>query len=68
MYRAKLPPAKNSASPAFYVTPPATISTAELLAIIEDLNRRDEVDGILVQLPLPSQVDAKKILEAVDPG
>jgi methylenetetrahydrofolate dehydrogenase (NADP+) / methenyltetrahydrofolate cyclohydrolase len=50
------------------VNPPATISTAELLAIVEDLNRRDDVDGILVQLPLPPQVDTKKILEAVDPA
>ena len=51
------------------VTPPATISTSELLAIVEDdLNRRDDVDGILVQLPLPPQIDAKKILEAVDPA
>jgi methylenetetrahydrofolate dehydrogenase (NADP+)/methenyltetrahydrofolate cyclohydrolase len=50
------------------LTPPATISTAELLRIVEDLNRRDEVDGILVQLPLPPQVDAKTILEAVDPA
>jgi methylenetetrahydrofolate dehydrogenase (NADP+) / methenyltetrahydrofolate cyclohydrolase len=32
------------------------------------LNRRDDVDGILVQLPLPPQVDAKKILDAVDPA
>jgi methylenetetrahydrofolate dehydrogenase (NADP+) / methenyltetrahydrofolate cyclohydrolase len=51
-----------------HVTPPATVSTAELLSIVEDLNRRDDVDGILVQLPLPPQVDAKKILEAVDPA
>jgi len=50
------------------VTPPATITTSELLAVVEDLNRRDDVDGILVQLPLPPQVDAKKILEAVDPA
>jgi len=50
------------------VAPPATITTAELLAIVEDLNRRDDVDGILVQLPLPPQVDAKKILDAVDPA
>ena len=50
------------------VTPPATITTSELLAIVEDLNRRDDVDGILVQLPLPPQVDAKTILEAVDPA
>jgi len=51
-----------------HITPPVSISTAELLAIVEDLNRRDDVDGILVQLPLPQQVDAKKILEAVDPA
>ncbi|MGH9746851.1 MAG: bifunctional 5,10-methylenetetrahydrofolate dehydrogenase/5,10-methenyltetrahydrofolate cyclohydrolase [Candidatus Acidiferrales bacterium] len=51
-----------------HVSPPATISTAELLAIIEDLNRRDAVDGILVQLPLPAQIDAKSILEAIDPA
>jgi methylenetetrahydrofolate dehydrogenase (NADP+)/methenyltetrahydrofolate cyclohydrolase len=52
----------------FHATPPATVTTAELLAIVDDLNRRDEVDGILVQLPLPAQVDSKKILEAVDPS
>ena len=39
-----------------------------MLRIVEDLNRRDNVDGILVQLPLPPQVDAKRILEAVDPA
>jgi len=50
------------------VTPPATITTSQLLAIVDDLNRRDDVDGILVQLPLPPHVDAKKILEAVDPA
>jgi methylenetetrahydrofolate dehydrogenase (NADP+) / methenyltetrahydrofolate cyclohydrolase len=50
------------------VTPPATISTTELLAMVQDLNRRNDVDGILVQLPLPPQVDAKKILDAVDPA
>jgi len=52
----------------FHITPPATISTGELLGIIEDLNARDDVDGILVQLPLPSQIDSKKVLEAVDPA
>jgi methylenetetrahydrofolate dehydrogenase (NADP+)/methenyltetrahydrofolate cyclohydrolase len=50
------------------MTPPATISTAELLAIINELNRRKDVDGILVQLPLPPQIDSKKILDAVDPA
>jgi methylenetetrahydrofolate dehydrogenase (NADP+)/methenyltetrahydrofolate cyclohydrolase len=49
-------------------TPPETVSTEELLALIEDLNRRDQIDGILVQLPLPPQVDAKKVLMAVDPA
>lgn len=49
-------------------TPPDTASTAELLALVDDLNRRDEIDGILVQLPLPPQVDAKKVLLAVDPA
>jgi methylenetetrahydrofolate dehydrogenase (NADP+)/methenyltetrahydrofolate cyclohydrolase len=50
------------------VTPPASITTAELLAIVDDLNHRGDVDGILVQLPLPPQVDAKRILDAVDPA
>jgi methylenetetrahydrofolate dehydrogenase (NADP+) / methenyltetrahydrofolate cyclohydrolase len=49
-------------------TPPETASTTDLLALVEDLNRRDEIDGILVQLPLPPQVDAKRILMAVDPA
>jgi methylenetetrahydrofolate dehydrogenase (NADP+)/methenyltetrahydrofolate cyclohydrolase len=50
------------------LTPPESVTTAELLALIEELNGRDEVDGILVQLPLPGQVDAKKVLLAVDPA
>ncbi len=49
-------------------TPPETATTADLLAVIEELNRRDEIDGILVQLPLPAQVDSKKVLMAVDPA
>ena len=48
-------------------SPPDTVTTAELLDLVEDLNSRDEVDGILVQLPLPPQVDAKKVLLAVLP-
>ncbi len=50
------------------ITPPDTISSQELLELVLELNRRDEIDGILVQLPLPAQVDSKKILMAVDPG
>jgi methylenetetrahydrofolate dehydrogenase (NADP+)/methenyltetrahydrofolate cyclohydrolase len=49
-------------------TPPETVSTGELLELIAALNRREEIDGILVQLPLPPQVDAKKVLLAVDPA
>jgi methylenetetrahydrofolate dehydrogenase (NADP+)/methenyltetrahydrofolate cyclohydrolase len=49
-------------------TPPESATTEELLALIGDLNRRDEIDGILVQLPLPPQVDAKRVLLAVDPA
>src|SRR5437899_2116002 len=50
------------------ITPPDTISTAQLLAIVEELNARAEIDGILVQLPLPPQVDTKRILMAVAPA
>lgn len=49
-------------------TPPASVTTGELLALVAELNARDEVDGILVQLPLPPQVDTKRVLEAVDPA
>src|SRR2546421_3111017 len=50
------------------ITLPATVGTLEMLAVVEDLNRDNNVDGILIQLPLPSQVDTKRILEAVDPA
>jgi methylenetetrahydrofolate dehydrogenase (NADP+)/methenyltetrahydrofolate cyclohydrolase len=49
-------------------TPAESVSTAEMVHLITDLNRRDDVDGILVQLPLPRQVDARRVLEAVDPS
>ena len=48
-------------------TPEDNVSTEELLKLIDDLNRRDEIDGILVQLPLPKQVDSKRVLLAVSP-
>jgi methylenetetrahydrofolate dehydrogenase (NADP+)/methenyltetrahydrofolate cyclohydrolase len=49
-------------------TPPENATTEQLLALVNDLNRRDEIDGILVQLPLPPQVDSKRVLLAVDPA
>jgi len=51
----------------FHITPPATISTDELLALVRELNARDDVDGILVQMPLPRGIDSKRILDAVSP-
>src|SRR4030081_2151525 len=48
--------------------PPETATTEDLLALVDDLNDRDDIDGILVQLPLPPQADAKKVLMAVDPA
>ncbi len=49
------------------LTPPETVTTEELLGIVNALNEREEIDGILVQMPLPPQVDSKKILLAVAP-
>ena len=47
---------------------PAGTTTERLLELVHDLNSRDDIDGILVQLPLPPQVDAKRVLEAVSPA
>jgi len=49
------------------LTPPETITTDEMLALVADLNAREDIDGILIQLPLPRHVDTRKLLEAVDP-
>jgi len=44
-----------------------TVSEADLLALIEKYNNDDTINGILVQLPLPKQIDEKKVLNAIDP-
>ena len=44
------------------ITPPATMTTEELLAIVRDLNQRPEIDGILVQSPLPKHMDEGRVL------
>ncbi len=49
------------------ITPPDTVTTEEMLALVAQLNKRDDIDGILLQLPLPKQVNAKALLEAVSP-
>jgi len=47
---------------------PVSTSEADLLALIADLNRRPDVNGILVQLPLPKHIDQGKVIEAIDPA
>jgi methylenetetrahydrofolate dehydrogenase (NADP+) / methenyltetrahydrofolate cyclohydrolase len=49
------------------ITPPASVTTDEMLALVSSLNSREDIDGILIQLPLPAQVDARLLLEAVSP-
>ncbi|MDT0646198.1 bifunctional 5,10-methylenetetrahydrofolate dehydrogenase/5,10-methenyltetrahydrofolate cyclohydrolase [Zunongwangia sp. F260] len=46
---------------------PSTVSELELLDKIEELNQNDDIDGFIVQLPLPKQIDTQKVLLAVDP-
>jgi methylenetetrahydrofolate dehydrogenase (NADP+)/methenyltetrahydrofolate cyclohydrolase len=50
------------------ITPPDTVTTEEMFDLVKSLNARDDIDGILIQLPLPRQVDAKALLDAVDPN
>jgi methylenetetrahydrofolate dehydrogenase (NADP+)/methenyltetrahydrofolate cyclohydrolase len=50
------------------ITPPDTVTTEEMFDLVAALNSRDDIDGILIQLPLPAQVDAKALLDAVDPA
>ncbi len=49
-------------------TPDASATTEELLALVASLNAREEIDGILIQLPLPAHVDTARLLEAIDPA
>ena len=49
-------------------TPEASATTDELLELVASLNAREEIDGILIQLPLPAHVDTARLLEAVDPA
>ena len=49
------------------ITPPESITTQELLAVVDGLNQRPDIDGILVQMPLPPHIDAKRIVDAISP-
>ena len=46
---------------------PSTTSEHELLKKIEELNKNDDIDGFIVQLPLPEQIDTQKVIMAIDP-
>ena len=50
------------------ITPSDSVTTEDMMDLVASLNSRDEIDGILIQLPLPAQVDAKALLDAVDPA
>ncbi len=52
----------------FAFDPPADVPEAELLALIDRLNADPDVDGILVQLPLPPQIDPARVIERIDPA
>ena len=58
----------DSGMRAFDYKLPASASEAELLDLVAKLNADEEVSGILVQLPLPKQIDAQKIIAAIDPS
>jgi methylenetetrahydrofolate dehydrogenase (NADP+) / methenyltetrahydrofolate cyclohydrolase len=61
---------KTSAELGIYseqITRPDSVSTTELVGIIEGLNQRPEIDGILVQTPLPAHVDKSRVLHSVRP-
>ncbi|MBQ7897594.1 MAG: bifunctional methylenetetrahydrofolate dehydrogenase/methenyltetrahydrofolate cyclohydrolase FolD [Clostridia bacterium] len=47
---------------------PESTTEEELIALVEELNRDSEIDGILVQLPLPRHLDDKKVIEHIDPS
>jgi methylenetetrahydrofolate dehydrogenase (NADP+)/methenyltetrahydrofolate cyclohydrolase len=49
------------------ITPPETVTTEEMLELVAELNAREDIDGILIQLPLPKHVDAKRLLDAISP-
>lgn len=52
----------------FEIKLPATASEAEVLGVVQALNQRADVDGILVQLPLPPHIDSGHVIETIDPA
>lgn len=66
--RSKLKACEELEIRSFHHTPPACTSTEELLSLLDHLNQDPAVDGILVQMPLPAQIDSQRVLVAVDPS
>ncbi|WP_288841731.1 bifunctional methylenetetrahydrofolate dehydrogenase/methenyltetrahydrofolate cyclohydrolase FolD [uncultured Deefgea sp.] len=58
---------ENAGITSFAYDLPADTAEAEVLKLVAELNTRDDVDGILVQLPLPKHIDADKVIELIDP-
>jgi methylenetetrahydrofolate dehydrogenase (NADP+) / methenyltetrahydrofolate cyclohydrolase len=50
------------------ITPRDTVTTDDMLSLVAGLNARDDIHGILIQLPLPAQIDSKRLLDAIDPA
>lgn len=65
--RSKAQKTRNVGMCSFEHRLPVTTSESALISLIEELNKTEEVDGILVQLPLPTQIDARRVLIAIDP-
>jgi methylenetetrahydrofolate dehydrogenase (NADP+)/methenyltetrahydrofolate cyclohydrolase len=66
--KSKIAACKQLGLASWMYTPAAAVTNEELLKLVDKLNADDAVDGILIQLPLPAQVDTKRVLEAVDPA
>lgn len=58
---------ENAGITSFAYDLPSDTSEADVLKLVAELNTRDDVDGILVQLPLPKHIDADKVIELIDP-
>jgi methylenetetrahydrofolate dehydrogenase (NADP+)/methenyltetrahydrofolate cyclohydrolase len=50
------------------IRPPVDVTTGQMLSLVAGLNARDDIDGVLIQLPLPAQIDSKGLLDAIHPA
>ena len=66
--RSKMKATREAGMESIHHPLPADTRESDLLALVEELNRDPAVDGILVQLPLPEQIDSALVIDAIDPG